>query len=112
MMDSKDEKQAALCYTCRHQFLELDPVEDVLVGKDPRKLSPAELAAMGHVPRRLLKAIRAKCIDCSGGSRAEVRKCTALACPLWQFRMGTNPYHRRKPSETASGRPFAADDGS
>ena len=34
------------------------------------------------------KAIRLKCIDCSGGNMAEVRKCPAEKCPLWRFRMG------------------------
>ena len=35
------------------------------------------------------RAVREKCIDCSGGNRAEVRRCPAAACPLWAFRMGT-----------------------
>ena len=34
------------------------------------------------------KAIRAKCIDCMGGDKSEVRKCTATKCPLFPFRMG------------------------
>lgn len=34
------------------------------------------------------QAIKEKCLDCSGGIRAEVRKCTATGCPLWRFRMG------------------------
>ena len=34
------------------------------------------------------KAIRLKCIDCSGGNMAEVRKCPAEHCPLWRYRMG------------------------
>lgn len=34
------------------------------------------------------KAVREKCIDCSGGIRAEVRRCPATKCPLWPFRMG------------------------
>lgn len=38
-----------------------------------------------------LKAIRQKCIDCVGGNKAEVRKCTAENCPLFIFRMGHNP---------------------
>ena len=35
------------------------------------------------------EAIRARCIDCSGGNRAEVRNCEFTDCPLWPFRMGT-----------------------
>jgi hypothetical protein len=40
-------------------------------------------------------AIRRKCIDCSGGKIAEVRHCEAIACPLWPFRLGSNPYRVR-----------------
>lgn len=36
-----------------------------------------------------LKAIRARCKDCAGGSLVDVRTCTVL-CPLRPFRMGTN----------------------
>lgn len=34
------------------------------------------------------KAIRLKCLDCCCGQAAEVRKCPAVDCPLWRFRMG------------------------
>jgi len=40
-----------------------------------------------------IKAIREHCIDCCGGSRKEVRLCTAAACALHPYRMG----HRPKP---------------
>lgn len=43
-----------------------------------------------------IKAIRAHCIQCSGGNRAEVRKCVIDDCPLYPFRMGHNPNIRRK----------------
>lgn len=43
-----------------------------------------------------LKAIRAKCLDCSGGSASQVRQCTALTCDLHQFRFGTNPTRKRR----------------
>lgn len=58
-----------------------------LIGRDPREMTADEL------PERLvgLKAIRAKCIDCSGGSQSEVRKCTVTQCPLWPLRMGEKP---------------------
>lgn len=35
-----------------------------------------------------LEAIRNKCMDCSVYSKDEVRKCTAVACPLWLLRFG------------------------
>lgn len=39
----------------------------------------------------ILKAIRQNCIDCSGGSVAEVRDCVIPKCPMYPFRMGTDP---------------------
>jgi hypothetical protein len=36
------------------------------------------------------QAIRAKCIDCSGGNRAEVKRCESEDCPLWPYRLGTH----------------------
>lgn len=38
-----------------------------------------------------LKAIRAKCIDCSGGSEKEVRECVVKNCALFPYRMGRYP---------------------
>ena len=43
------------------------------------------------------KAIRLKCIDCSGGNMAEVRKCPATGCPLWRYRMGHEENDELKP---------------
>jgi len=38
-----------------------------------------------------LKAIRAKCLDCSGGQPSEVRRCDIEDCPLFPYRFGKNP---------------------
>jgi hypothetical protein len=38
-----------------------------------------------------LKAIRAKCIDCSAGYLGEVRLCPVTTCPIWPYRMGRRP---------------------
>lgn len=38
-----------------------------------------------------IKAIRLKCLDCGGGSMAEVRLCDITHCPLHPFRLGKNP---------------------
>lgn len=38
-----------------------------------------------------VKAIKKYCLDCSGGSKKEVRECIILDCPLYPFRMGKNP---------------------
>ena len=38
-----------------------------------------------------LKAIRAKCLDCSAGNAKEVRECPITDCDLYQYRFGKNP---------------------
>ena len=38
-----------------------------------------------------MKAIRAKCLDCSNGSAHEVKLCPVTGCPLYPFRGGHNP---------------------
>ena len=38
-----------------------------------------------------IKAIRAKCLDCSCGEKKEVRLCPIESCPLWPYRMGKRP---------------------
>lgn len=43
-----------------------------------------------------VKAIRAKCLDCSCGSSDEVKACPIKDCALYPFRFGKNPY-RAKP---------------
>lgn len=42
-----------------------------------------------------LKAIKAKCMDCTCQQYNEVKLCTAENCPLFPFRLGKNPYHKR-----------------
>lgn len=42
-----------------------------------------------------IKAIRAKCIECSGGNRSEADRCQIKDCPLYTYRHGRNP--NRKP---------------
>lgn len=38
-----------------------------------------------------MKAIRAKCLDCSCNQIVEVRECPVKKCPLWPYRMGMHP---------------------
>lgn len=42
-----------------------------------------------------VKAIRAKCLDCSCFSSDEVQKCIMTDCPLYPFRFGVNPFNSR-----------------
>jgi hypothetical protein len=71
---------------------EYDESQDCMIGRDPRTMSLAELEALGRPRVSRGDAIRANCIDCAGGNTAEVRRCAMLTCPLWPFRMGTDPY--------------------
>ena len=50
----------------------------------------------GHTKKPLLKVIREKCLDCCGGQHSEVRICHITTCPSWPYRMGKNPFHKRK----------------
>jgi hypothetical protein len=50
------------------------------------------LRMLGHEPETMSRAIRRKCLDCSGGSRAEVRNCLVPDCALFPFRMGKSPW--------------------
>ena len=38
-----------------------------------------------------IKAIRAKCLECSAGQPKEVRECVIPECALYSFRLGKNP---------------------
>ncbi len=38
-----------------------------------------------------VKAIRAKCLDCTAGQYKEVRFCPITDCPLYPYRMGRRP---------------------
>lgn len=76
----------------------LEEIDGWYVGRDPRQLNREELLAAGHKPMSPMQAIRARCLDCCADQPSEVRKCTAVKCPSWPFRMGVNPW-RAEPSE-------------
>jgi hypothetical protein len=62
-------------------------------GCDPRTMSRGDFLALGHGKISPIKAIRLRCLDCCVGQPGEVRKCPAVECPSWPFRMGVNPWH-------------------
>lgn len=68
----------------------------MMIGRDPRKLTVEDFKQAGVDLRPVAEAVRAKCIDCCAGSIGEVRKCTAVQCPLWPLRMGVFPRALRK----------------
>src|SRR4051794_24671050 len=63
-------------------------------GRDPREMTQDDLRGMGHEPTSPLQAIRAHCLDCCVYQEREVALCTAVKCPSWPFRMGTDPWQR------------------
>ena len=51
-----------------------------------------------------VKAIRAFCVECMGGSSQEVKNCTSASgtryeCPLYPFRQGENPFRKKERSD-------------
>ena len=69
----------------------------------------ATLLGMGFAPLPIIRAIRAKCLDCSGGSHSEVAACLVTTCQLYPFRLGTNPWRaeRSEAQQEASRRALA-----
>ena len=45
------------------------------------------------------RAIHYHCVECMGWSAREVNECVDPHCPLYPFRMGTNPSRRRDQKE-------------
>ena len=89
--------------------LEQSPADDGhLIGRDPRRMSIAELTGLGHQARPLLAVIRAKCLDCVGYEPSEVRKCVAVDCALWPYRMAHNPFREISQAQREQGRRLAA----
>ena len=78
------------------------------VGRDPRKLDQEGLQELGHLPMSPLSALRARCIDCCAGSADEVKKCIAVGCASWPFRMGVNPWRSVSEGRREAGRRLAA----
>ena len=56
--------------------------------KDIRKNSPTMLSVFerAYVGKSRSAAIKAKCLDCCCYQRNEVKLCTTVACPLWNYR--------------------------
>ncbi len=75
--------------------LEAAVTEDTPI--DPRDLSPDDLIARGYERGSRGDAIRAYCVNvCMCGSRNEVLMCANGGCPLWLYRMGTDPWREKK----------------
>ena len=47
-----------------------------------------------------MKAIRAKCLECSCGQFKEVRLCPVKECALYEYRLGHRPTDKENIDET------------
>ena len=82
----------------QRDLLEISPFqvdEGERIGKVPTEV-PSSILALKFSAHNPQKAIRDKCLDCCCGNASEVRKCTAADCALWPFRMGTNPFRKKR----------------
>lgn len=50
------------------------------------------MADLFKARRNPIKAIRAHCLACGGGSPRAVAECPSADCGLFDFRMGRNPF--------------------
>jgi len=68
-------------------------VLDAARAKKPRtiKLTLDQYREIGH-QRSASQAIRNFCLDCVGGSRVEVERCTSVGCDLFLFRFGASAW--------------------
>jgi hypothetical protein len=75
------------------------------IHRTPREV-PSEILALYHREKNPLKALRARCLDCCCGQASEVRKCTAVGCPSWPFRMG-DPFRQQRVLSPEQGQAMA-----
>lgn len=57
-------------------------ISNVKIGKLRKK---------GEIMLTPIRAIRANCVECSGGSKNEVKLCAIPSCPLYPYRLGKHP---------------------
>jgi hypothetical protein len=113
---TREQKDAARAILLEASPFEADGGE--LIGRDPRKIPVGEFEQAGIVPTMVggggLDVVRTRCLDCCVEQEAEVRKCGAVACVNWPYRMGANPFRRQNVSDEdrearrARGRALAA----
>lgn len=74
-----------------------DDEEDIIEEGEEvdQKFNPLD-GYKGETITRILKAIRQKCLRCSGDSSTEVKHCNVPKCELYPFRTGKNPYRRKR----------------
>ena len=73
---------------------EIASVADAVVFPLEDPATQWELQAKGTTA---LKSIRRHCIDCSDGSKLDVKMCSFTDCQLYPFRFGKNPNRKLSP---------------
>lgn len=63
----------------------MSKAEDAVIDAAERRIAAAKAKAL-RFPRSGRLAIRAFCLECVGGSYAEVAACTCHDCPLYHMR--------------------------
>lgn len=79
-----------------------NPTTDMLGDLGEHRVYPledAKTAADFHRVATRIKAIQRRCLDCSGGSKAEVRHCERFGCDLHPYRLGNNPNRKMSAGE-------------
>jgi hypothetical protein len=67
---------------------ETDESQDTLMAPEEIAVTVGDFLARGGTG---LKAIKRRCLDCSGFLKGAVRTCHRTTCPLYPFRFGKNP---------------------
>ena len=62
------------------------------MGDDWIEPTAENLQARGIARRSRGASIRSMCLQCMGGSAAGVRECVSSPCPLWPYRLGSDPW--------------------
>lgn len=71
---------------------EITKKRDVYMGLKPQSMVSAYKKAYAGSKAA---AVKAKCLDCTGDQRLEVKNCDSVTCPLWSVR----PFQTREMDE-------------
>lgn len=75
--------------------VQAEPAKEKLEGSSAVNYKAVVDRYKGKVTNRA-SAIRAHCIECCCGVVSEVRVCTVEKCALYPFRMGDDPYRKKR----------------
>jgi hypothetical protein len=106
MTDKHDPPRLEQEYLLRpHQ--EWAPAEHCAIGRDPRRMTEADLEALGFSKRSLLSIIRAKCIDCCAGKSVRCVDAGRSNVPPGRIGWGLTPsIAGNSPKSNAQNRPI------